>query len=432
MRALCDDYDVVLTTFYFLRSCRAYGDLIDSALGGRPRTRASLSSWARLPGHGQPVLEAIRWRRVVVDEIHQTFESARDTRALQLFDTVRLWGLTGTPALDTEHAQHLYALLARENAHHPNLLAAVIASAVRNHADARVGAGSTHRVQRVQLSAEERLHAGELRRVAPGSSVEDVAAEVRHLTFVDDIGDASLEEAFRARQEQRLRQLQEQHDGYASSAAILHRTCLELEREIDAQSDARSGDARRDVLRGFLAKSSRELETLEQRRDEVAARLESARRAHAHIASLGASPPIGTKPCGRSGARRGARGRARAHVRPVEVDDARHARVPARPSGRARAHARRQLAPARRDAPGAPAARRPPPLPRGVLRGLNLPHARTIVFAHAIVAEASAARRLEEQAIARCVRRGQTDDVQIHSFVVADSAEERVWDDAHS
>ena len=79
-------------------------------------------------------------------------------------------------------------------------------------------------------------------------------------------------------------------------------------------------------------------------------------------------------------------------------------------------------------------------LQRGVLllcleesfAGLNLPHARTIVFAHAIVAEASAARRLEEQAIARCVRRGQTDDVQIHSFVVADSAEERVWDDAHS
>ena len=142
MRALCDDYDVVLTTFYFLRSCRAYGDLIDSALGGRPRTRASLSSWARLPGHGQPVLEAIRWRRVVVDEIHQTFESARDTRAL--LSSTWAPGAHGHPALDTEHAQHLYALPRARKRAPVQPARRVTASAVRNHADARVGAGSTH------------------------------------------------------------------------------------------------------------------------------------------------------------------------------------------------------------------------------------------------------------------------------------------------
>ena len=41
-------------------------------------------------------------------------------------------------------------------------------------------------------------------------------------------------------------------------------------------------------------------------------------------------------------------------------------------------------------------------------------------------------QRLERQAIARCVRQGQTSDVSVFSFVVADSEEEVLWNDTHA
>ena len=63
--------------------------------------------------------------------------------------------------------------------------------------------------------------------------------------------------------------------------------------------------------------------------------------------------------------------------------------------------------------------------------GLHLPHARNIIFAHAIVADVGTVKMLEQQAIARCVREGQTSQVTVHSFMVADSAEERHWTGTH-
>lgn len=64
--------------------------------------------------------------------------------------------------------------------------------------------------------------------------------------------------------------------------------------------------------------------------------------------------------------------------------------------------------------------------------GLHLPQAKHVVFAHAIVADRERVGQLERQAIARCVRPGQTDQVRVHSFVVAEGAEERVWHDTRA
>ena len=94
--------------------------------------------------HREPVLEAIHWKRVVVDELHETFESARDLRQLKLFTWDYIWGLTATPILDTEHAQHLYLFLAREKAHHPNLLSKIIQHGVRCSSPVAGGAGGSH------------------------------------------------------------------------------------------------------------------------------------------------------------------------------------------------------------------------------------------------------------------------------------------------
>ena len=59
--------------------------------------------------------------------------------------------------------------------------------------------------------------------------------------------------------------------------------------------------------------------------------------------------------------------------------------------------------------------------------GLHLPHARHVVFAHAIVGDRARVQHLERQAVARCVRTGQTAHVSVSSFVVADGAEETLW-----
>jgi SNF2 family DNA or RNA helicase len=63
--------------------------------------------------------------------------------------------------------------------------------------------------------------------------------------------------------------------------------------------------------------------------------------------------------------------------------------------------------------------------------GLHLPHARHVLFAHAIVGDRERVMHLERQAIARCVRHGQTGEVRVYSFVIADCVEEKLWRRTH-
>ena len=63
--------------------------------------------------------------------------------------------------------------------------------------------------------------------------------------------------------------------------------------------------------------------------------------------------------------------------------------------------------------------------------GLHLPHARHVVFTHAIVGSPERVRAVEYQAISRCLRHGQTGSVFVHSIVVSELAEEDMWRVAH-
>ena len=74
MQTLLDAH-MVITTFHFLRSSKPYLEMVETALRSRARSRASLISWARMENRSEPLLEAVYWRRIVVDEIHTTFES---------------------------------------------------------------------------------------------------------------------------------------------------------------------------------------------------------------------------------------------------------------------------------------------------------------------------------------------------------------------
>ena len=318
--------DLVVTTFHFLRGA-AYAELADSALGGRPRTRAALAAWTRQPNHREPLVEAVAWRRVVVDEMHEAFGSARDLRQLRLLTADALWGLTATPELDTEAAQHLYLLLRREKPHHPNLLAALIASAVRAHAPHHRAAGGPH-------AAVAAAPAPALRLVR----LEDAAERAG----VDAAGDDVRGAVLRAGEEgsARLRQVGELLSELRGEPVILFVQWKAMVRGTRAALRGLEG-VRVLLLDGNLAQRAATL---------------------AEFQHAGGVLLLCLEEC---------------------------------------------------------------------IAGLHLPHARHVVFAHALVGDRERVARLERQAIARCARPGQEGAVRVYSYVVADGAEEALWRETH-
>ena len=493
LRDLCDA-DLVVTTFHFLRASKPYAELVESALGHQPRTRVVLSAWARQPGHTEPIVEAVHWRRVVVDEIHQAFESARDLRQLRLLQSRVLWGLTATPVLDTEHAQHLYLFLGREKGHHPNLLAQVIAHAVRGTPSALVA--PTPSLELVQLNLEERLHL----QTSEVTSDEDV---VKLTTFVDvsdheRAGDAAtLEEQFRAARDRELATLRAKADGHERAVEILERAGAELEAELQLLADrCAAGDvlaeARADAARATAEVHARDLAQARQFRDaerskadrcEASATFVQERIAALHAQEETCSICMEAKsgvitPC----AHLFCSACIRRHLQqtggwcPVcrATLDARDLTGVTLSGGIGSKMTRvgelllslgaepvilflqwRQM---RRGVAAylrgigcrvlqldGNTSQRASTLTEfatggGTLllvledsfAGLHLPHVRHVVFAHAIVGDRAHVEHLERQAIARCVRHGQTRDVLVYSVVVADCAEEHVWRRTHS
>lgn len=102
--------DVVLTTFAFLRNSKPYLELFERMWPNARscnekrlsnRTRSSISAWRRIESQTLPILEAVQWKRVIIDEIHESFEVKQDLKMMQLFHFDFAWGLTAT--LDLQH-----------------------------------------------------------------------------------------------------------------------------------------------------------------------------------------------------------------------------------------------------------------------------------------------------------------------------------------
>ena len=454
---LCDA-DVVFTTFYMLHSSKVYAEIVDAALGGRPRTRAVFAAWARAPGRKEALLEAVHWTRIVVDEIHQVFENTRELRQLRLFQTRVLWGLTATPSLQHESAQHLYLFLVREKAHHPNLLASLVARGVSCSATSAVAPPTLRLVQ-----ASEAEHA-----LFRAASPEEV---VKRTTFVNvSDGERSNDAASLAAQfdnDEELQTLRAKADGHARAVAAL-----------EAAPPTTSTRAAREAYAADLAHAREQLACAhaDVARCEAAARyvreqLAVLREKDAECticmtAAVGCITPCAHLFCSDC---------VRRHL--LTHDTCPTCRAPLQAAqlmgvaeGVKLAHIGALLASLRGECVilfvqwktmlrgmraflrgrgekvcvlDGNAAQRASTLSEfstgGVLllcledsfAGLHLPHARHVVFAHALVGDAARVSLLERQAVARCVRHGQTGEVHAHSFVVADCAEEDVWRRTH-
>lgn len=461
LQQLCDA-DVVLTTFHFLRTNKTYLELVDHALGSRPRSRPVLASWGRTPGRVEPVVEAVRWRRVVVDEFHDALDSLRDLRHLKLLQAGCIWGLTATPDLESEAAQQLYLLLAREKAHHPNLLAALIAHGVRSHSEAMVQ-DTTHSMQWVQLSAEEQTG---LDRVS-----DTLADIVRHCT----VGDAPGEQARRAKREALEIRVRAQE----RTVRAMEHVAAELERDLEEAAATQRNLA---ATRGACESHARDLVAARQLLDAESVKLQTMEASHRAVTERLAS--LKEELCGVCGERacnrllrccsttvcaecaavlavcpscdgapldvvkvRAVRGNNTKLSQIAELIVSLNEPVVLFVQWKSMLRGARgffsTLGLRVLSLDGTVAQRASTLhdfLSGGVLllcledsfAGLHLAHARHVIFAHAIVGDRTQVERLEKQAIARCVRNGQTDQVRVYSFVVVDSEEEHLWHRTHA
>jgi hypothetical protein len=473
---------IVVTTFHFLRTCKTYTDAVEGALGGRPRTRAALSAWRRQPNHCEPVLEAVGWRRVVVDEMHETFEKPTDLRQLRLFSPRMLWGLTATPALRGDQAQHLYSLLCREKPHHPNLLATLLSTAVRTHSqDAARQHDPTFSLQLVHLEeGDERTHVRQT----------DDVREVVHRGMGGMLV-TSVEDDVRAARERERAALRTQVEGHERTIALLQHSRGEWDTIAHVHDhDEGPVDPRTHLARDMYETHTRNLESVVEELDRTRQRLGAFEATDTFVNERLATLESEMETCSICMARRCAVITPCAHLFCEECVRGALAHRPTCPTCRADLTpadltllARRVDAGSKMDRIGqlllslqgesvilfvqwksmvrgtktmlrsmglrvllldGNLAQRASTLHEfrtsGVLllcledgfAGLHLPHARHLVFAHAIVAERDRVAQLERQAIARCVRTGQTSVVTVYSFVIADCAEEALWRDTHA
>lgn len=465
--------DIVFTTFNFLRGTK-YNEVVDKALEGRARSRGVFSSWARNKGNIAPVIEAVCWKRVILDEIHQVVDSPRDLRHLRFLRYNSIWGLSANKLCETEQAQDMYMFLLREKNHHPHLLQSLISHAVYDATHAGINdnvPGPNNKLELVSLSAEERLYLMQ-------NNAKDVASSVRDCTFVDAYAgcetEAAAEKQFTQLRSRELDMLKAKAEGHVRSVCILEKAGIELESELQrlAEECAVNDDdvtvARAEVTRAACeshvkdlmhAKDARDIalarvQRFEEREKYVQERLAALRerrvckqctspakmiandgnvfcQAHApnEAVAMNKLKGIGTK-MNRIGELiisliepvvlfvqwrsmvRGTKAFLKDHGIRVYLLEG---------SSIQRANTLHEFTRG------------------GVLllcleegfEGLHLPHAKHVIFAHAIVGDMKKVKRLENQAVARCVRRGQTDCVTVNSFIVADTEEEILWKRTH-
>ena len=128
--------DVVVSTASFLRASKPYAEMAEAALGGRARSRALLGAWARQPNHKEPLVEAVPWGSVTVDEYQDLSE--KEVRYLDLLRTGTMWLLTTSPAYDLLPSLLPVLLSRRTHNPHPNLASSALAAMAHKSEEGRL------------------------------------------------------------------------------------------------------------------------------------------------------------------------------------------------------------------------------------------------------------------------------------------------------
>ena len=486
------DSDIVLTTFHFMRSCKPYSDMVEAALEqrglGRTRTRAAYAAWSRIPNYKDPILEAVYWRRIVIDEIHTVFESQRELRHLKQLTARYCWGVSATPDLYSEDAQRLYWLLLREKAHHPNMLHVLLKESIRcshSYSD-----HPTPDLKLVQLTAEERLHLQS--QPSDISSVEFVQLcnFVQVSDTVQSCSVQSLTQEFRESRKKNVELLEAELRQHDNSITILENAAFELDEKLNSLTeidDCESVRVQIGVAHDTSEQHAKDLAKFRESRRKVHNKLERAKGSMEFVSNRlwclekrNQTCPIcldevcsSILPCGHLFCSSCIRKHLRADKycpecrnmvtlddvcgvtlggigsKVVEIVDLiRSIDDPIIMFVQWKSMMRGMKAILKGNYISVlhlegTVSHRATVLEEfktgGVLllcledsfAGLHLPHAKVVIFSHAIVGDCTSVARLEEQAIARCVRQGQTEKVRVFSFIVSECHEEEIWRQTH-
>lgn len=489
--------DIVLTTLHFLRTSKPYADIIENALskvnmsGKDGRTKTAFSSWARLKDNNQPVLEAVQWKRVVVDEIHAVFENQRELRQLKQFNSKFCWGITATPDLQTENAQQLYWLLKREKAHHPNMLASLLEKCV--HKTSGHFEWPKTNLNLVNLTAKERLYLQSQESELTPTEIIKLCSFVNVSDYKCSCTCETIEEELKEEKQKNIDTMMAKLKEYENGIKILEKASIELEEQITLLTEKcleeklDSHKTQLEVAKVSYERHSQEIVKIKQSRDIVFSKLERAKSSMEFVTDRlnilqsrneDCSICLERKcsviiPCGHlfcsqcirksyktkqtcpecrqpfeessiRGVTLGEMGTKMLEiVKLIEtIDDPIVLFVQWKSMVRGMKSFLRGMNIKVMTLEGN-VSQRATTLKDftlgGVLllcledsfAGLDLPHARHVIFSHAIVGDLRNVKVLEEQAIARCLRHGQTEKVHVYSFVVKDCDEEVIWNNTH-
>lgn len=444
--------DLVISTFSLLRG-KPYLDALEEhvrvTIGtpGAPRARdaSPLNTCARVLTHTSdlsavpPLIELLRWRRLVVDEVHEVLQSPRDLKILRALSVHTVVGLTGTPDTSSgEAVQSFYPLLLRptrtdeEPQHHICLQAAVEYGLLCQHDGMETE--PEHVVVRVRLDAAERTLLETCGRTMPHTDAvmlccgvwgstdatpsvarHDLAAAVEewHHTRLQELSDNE-----EAREEQTRRhtfvreRVPELLDGAQCSicmtrdADVLVLDCGHLLCERCAE---RAATVVCPFCRGAVAKTVRVAPVA---RDAVGSRVRAACTLVGGLVEAGGGGTL-----------------VFAQFRPLlaaldaalRVQNVRTCVLVGSTSRRASCVRRFR----ERDVDVLLLC-----FDRSI-SGLNLSEARHVVLLHPLVGRTHEVAAMEEQAVGRAHRRGQAVQVTVHHMIGEDTNEEAIWRERH-
>ena len=496
---MCDllEADIVLTTFHFLRNSKPYSDIIDGALlkanisGKDSRGKSAFSVWSRLNENTQPIIEAVYWNRVIIDEIHVAFSNPRELRQIKQFTTNFIWGMTATPDLTTENAQQLYIILQREKAHHPNMLKSLITKCVYKRDSTFVWPQTN--LNLVSLTAKERIYLQSQEEYLTTTEIIKLCSFVDVSDDIRSCNGETIEKELKEQKIKKIKKMEANLEEYDNSISILEKASRELEDQITKLSEKSELEnlelttSQMQVAETSAERHSKELTKIRESRDIESSKLERAKRSidfftdrlnilcsRSQCCSVCQTKKCSVIiPCGHlfcsqcirkchklngkcpecrqefdeskiKGVTLGEMGTKMLEiVKLIEsIEDPIILFVQWKSMVRGMKSFLRGMNINVLSLEGN-VTQRSFTLQEfklgGVLllcledsfAGLHLPHAKHVIFSHAIVGDVRNVKLLEEQAIARCVRHGQTEKVMVYSFVVKDCDEETVWKNTH-
>jgi len=151
--------DIVVTTINFITNCKMYNEYFTSVIsnikGQTKKSRSLFNAIARNPNISQPILQIVWWKRIIVDELHEV--KGRDLRILKCFSCSLMWGLTATPNLysNIEDLNDINFMFEEYASYHPNMYKSYIDTFMKGFSNIKQKFSTTD-LCRIPLSEHEK------------------------------------------------------------------------------------------------------------------------------------------------------------------------------------------------------------------------------------------------------------------------------------